>query len=113
MAEKLDVCSARMDKRDRYRIKMVTESKQMQPFVSSKGTSTGHQSEHGRLLYYTLSIYCYYTGDFFWNSLNCILQKMVPLTDPKAQREGRGIALLFLDLGARRGWVVSNTLRAF
>jgi hypothetical protein len=27
----------------------------------------------------------------------------VPLTDPKAQREGRGIAVLFLDLGTRRG----------
>jgi hypothetical protein len=27
----------------------------------------------------------------------------------KAQRGGRGIALHFLDLGARRGWVVSNS----
>jgi hypothetical protein len=32
-----------------------------------------------------------------------------PVTDPKAQRGGRGITLLFLDLGARRGWVVSTT----
>jgi hypothetical protein len=28
---------------------------------------------------------------------------MYPVTDPKAQRGSRGIALLFLDLGARRG----------
>jgi hypothetical protein len=28
-----------------------------------------------------------------------------------AQRGGRGIALLFPDLGARRGWVVSTTPR--
>jgi hypothetical protein len=27
-----------------------------------------------------------------------------PVIDPKSQRGGRGIALLFLDLGARRGW---------
>jgi hypothetical protein len=33
----------------------------------------------------------------------------VPLKDPKSQNGGRGTALLFLDLGARRGWVVSNT----
>jgi hypothetical protein len=32
-----------------------------------------------------------------------------PVTYPKAQRGGRGIALLFLDLGARRVWVVSTT----
>jgi hypothetical protein len=35
----------------------------------------------------------------------------VPLTDPKTQNGGRGIALLFLELGARRGWVVSVTPR--
>jgi hypothetical protein len=29
----------------------------------------------------------------------------------QAQRVGRGIALLFRDLGARRGWVVSTTPR--
>jgi hypothetical protein len=29
--------------------------------------------------------------------------KWYPITDPKAQRGSRGIALLFLDLGARRG----------
>jgi hypothetical protein len=29
----------------------------------------------------------------------------------QAQRVGRGIALLFRDLGARRGWVVSHTPR--
>jgi hypothetical protein len=28
-----------------------------------------------------------------------------------AYRVGRGIALLFLDLGARREWVISTTLR--
>jgi hypothetical protein len=33
----------------------------------------------------------------------------VPVTDPKVQRVGRGITLLFLDRGARRGWVVSIT----
>jgi hypothetical protein len=33
----------------------------------------------------------------------------VPLTDPKSQRGDRGIALLFLELGTRRGWVVSTT----
>jgi hypothetical protein len=32
-------------------------------------------------------------------------------TDPKAQKGGRGIDLLFLDLSARRGWVVSTTPR--
>jgi hypothetical protein len=37
----------------------------------------------------------------------------IPLTDPKAQRGGgRFIALLFLDLGARRDWVVSTTPRS-
>jgi len=30
-----------------------------------------------------------------------------------AQRVGRGIALLFLDRGIRRGWVVSSTLRPY
>jgi hypothetical protein len=35
----------------------------------------------------------------------------VPLTDPKAQRRDRGIALLFLDLGTRSGWVVSTPPR--
>jgi hypothetical protein len=34
-----------------------------------------------------------------------------PVTDSKAQRGGRGIALLFLDLGASRGWVVSTMSR--
>jgi hypothetical protein len=28
---------------------------------------------------------------------------------PRAQRGSRGLAILFLDLGARRGWVVSTT----
>jgi hypothetical protein len=36
---------------------------------------------------------------------------MYLVTDPKAQRGGRGIALLFPDLGARRGWVASTTPR--
>jgi hypothetical protein len=35
----------------------------------------------------------------------------IPLTDPKSQRGGRGIALLFLDLGVRRVWLVSTTAR--
>jgi hypothetical protein len=35
----------------------------------------------------------------------------VPLTDPKAQKGDRGIALHSLDLSARRGWVVSTTPR--
>jgi hypothetical protein len=34
-----------------------------------------------------------------------------PVTDSKAQRGDRGIALHYLDLGARRGWVVSITPR--
>jgi hypothetical protein len=33
------------------------------------------------------------------------------LTDPKGQRGGSGIALLFLDLGTRSGWVVNTTPR--
>jgi hypothetical protein len=32
---------------------------------------------------------------------------------PRAQRWSRGIALLILNLGARRGWVVSTTPRPF
>jgi hypothetical protein len=36
----------------------------------------------------------------------------VPLTDSEAQRGGRGIALHSLELGARRGWVVSTTPRS-
>jgi hypothetical protein len=37
-------------------------------------------------------------------------RKRYRVTGPKAQREGfTGIALLFLDLGARREWVVSTT----
>jgi hypothetical protein len=41
--------------------------------------------------------------------INCVKVKE-PRNWPKAQR---GIALLFLDLGARRGWVVSTTPRRF
>jgi hypothetical protein len=37
--------------------------------------------------------------------------KTYPLTDPNAQRGVEVIALLFLDLGTRRGWVVSTTSR--
>jgi hypothetical protein len=37
---------------------------------------------------------------------------MSPYNRPlRAQRGSRGIDLLMLDLGARRGWVVSNTPR--
>jgi hypothetical protein len=41
-----------------------------------------------------------------------IIKVKVTLTDPKAQRGSRGIAPLVLDLGARRGWVVSTTTRS-
>jgi hypothetical protein len=37
----------------------------------------------------------------------------VPRNRPEGPEWGRGIALLFLDLGARRGWVVSTTPRPF
>jgi hypothetical protein len=43
--------------------------------------------------------------DNFHNEL--IVKVKVPLTDPKAQSRGRSIAVLFLDLGTRKGWVVS------
>jgi hypothetical protein len=51
MAAKLDVCSARMDKRVRYRKKDRNREEQMRPFVlfQVKGTSTGHHSRHGIL----------------------------------------------------------------
>jgi hypothetical protein len=46
------------------------------------------------------------------SSCVCLITVKVPLTDPKAQGGGgRGIAPLFLDLGARRVWVVSITPR--
>jgi hypothetical protein len=35
----------------------------------------------------------------------------VPRNRPEGPEGGRGIALVFLDLGARRGWVVSTTPR--
>jgi hypothetical protein len=35
----------------------------------------------------------------------------VPRNRPEGPEGGRGIALLFIDLGARRGWVVSTTSR--
>jgi hypothetical protein len=47
-------------------------------------------------------------------SYNKYIKVKVPLTDSNAQRGGfRGIlvALHFVDLGARRGWVVSTTPR--
>jgi hypothetical protein len=37
--------------------------------------------------------------------------KRYPVTGPEGPEGGRGIALLFLDLGTRRGWVVSVTPR--
>jgi hypothetical protein len=52
-----------------------------------------------------LATLCYAAGGHSWKL--CVKVK-VTLTDPKAQRGGRGIALLFPDLGARRGWVVST-----
>jgi hypothetical protein len=36
---------------------------------------------------------------------------MCPITDPNSQSGSRGIALVFRDFGARRGWVVSITPR--
>jgi hypothetical protein len=47
---------------------------------------------------------------FHWRRSSNGKKVKVPLTDPKAQRGGWGITLLFLDLGTRRGWVVSTTL---
>jgi hypothetical protein len=35
----------------------------------------------------------------------------VPRDRPEGPEGGRGIALLFLDLGTRRGWAVSTTPR--
>jgi hypothetical protein len=48
-----------------------------------------------------------------WGRSRCLFsgKESYPVTGPKAQRVGRGIALLFPDLGARRGWVVSTTPR--
>jgi hypothetical protein len=48
-----------------------------------------------------------------------IINRQLPLlqyskitgTDPKAQKGGRGIVLLFLDLGNTRRWAVSTTPR--
>jgi hypothetical protein len=37
--------------------------------------------------------------------------KFTPYRPPRAKRGSRGIALLFLELGARRGWVFSTTPR--
>jgi hypothetical protein len=37
--------------------------------------------------------------------------KVILYRPPRAQRGSRGIALLILNLGARRGWVVSTTPR--
>jgi hypothetical protein len=39
------------------------------------------------------------------------LKVKVPRNRPEGPEGGRGIALLFLDLGARRGWVISTTPR--
>jgi hypothetical protein len=43
--------------------------------------------------------------------LKISLSKLSRYRPKVAQRVGRDIALLFLDLGARRGWVVSTTAR--
>jgi hypothetical protein len=40
-----------------------------------------------------------------------IVKVKVPRNRPEGPEGGRGIALLFLDLCARRGWVVSTTPR--
>jgi hypothetical protein len=51
------------------------------------------------------------------NVLNVLFSKSLSkvkfalLQDSKAWRGSRGIALLFLDLGARKAWVVSTTPR--
>jgi hypothetical protein len=45
------------------------------------------------------------------SSFSTLVKVKIPVTDPKVQRGSRGIALLFLDLGDRTGWVVSTTPR--
>jgi hypothetical protein len=57
---------------------------------------------HYIILYYTILYYTilYYTTE------------KVPRNRPEGTEAGRSIALLFLDLGARREWVVSTTPRS-
>jgi hypothetical protein len=45
--------------------------------------------------------------------IHIYLKVKVPRNRPEGPERVRGIALLFLDLGARRGWVVSTTPRRF
>jgi hypothetical protein len=42
-------------------------------------------------------------------AVELIVTVKVPLSDLKALSGGRGIAVLFLELGTRKGWVVSIT----
>jgi hypothetical protein len=46
-----------------------------------------------------------------WPTTICHVKVKVTRNRPEGPEGGRGIALLFLDLGARRGWVVSTTPR--
>jgi hypothetical protein len=50
------------------------------------------------------------TGEYL-PGLNVYKKVKVPSNRPEGPEGGTGIALLFLDLGARRGWVVSTTPR--
>jgi hypothetical protein len=58
---------------------------------------------HGVVFMYTRTLYLIY--------LATNVKVKVPRNRPGSPEGGRGIALLFLDLGARRGWVVSTTPR--
>jgi hypothetical protein len=42
-----------------------------------------------------------------------VVKVKVPLIGPEGPEGGRVITLFFPDIGARRGWVVSTTLRSF
>jgi hypothetical protein len=55
-------------------------------------------------------------GVFLWERhkrwVHCVVKVKVPRNRPEGpEEEGRGIALLFPDLGARRGWLASTTPR--
>jgi hypothetical protein len=68
------------------------------------------------------------TGRLLWNNWHFLSNKKLNVLQPEiylskvkwpryrpgvAQRVGRGIALLFHDIGIRRGWVVSSTPRPY
>jgi hypothetical protein len=68
-----------------------------------------------------LCVTSFVTSDILWCPLTVtwyfsvittpVFKVKVPRNRPEGPDGGRGIALLFLDLGATRGWVVSTTLR--